>query len=87
MRNTNSSSFFGGQGNKFPAPFLLLLLVVVVVLHLLLLLVVLRPCNPRTDASDHIFVLGIFILLLLLVVVVVLLGELLGDIKLNLSHG
>ena len=28
----------------------------------------LRPCDPRTDASDHIFVLGIFILLLLLVV-------------------
>ena len=33
----------------------------------------LRPCDPRTDASDHIFVLGIFILLLLLVVVVVVL--------------
>ena len=48
----------------------------------------LSPCDPRTDASDHIFVLGIFILiLLLLVVVVVLLGELLGDIKLDLTHG
>ena len=43
----------------------------------------LRPCDPRTDASDHIFVLGIFILLLLLVVVVVLLGELLGELDVS----
>ena len=32
---------------------------------------VLRPYDPRTDASDHIFVLVIFLLLLLLVFVVV----------------
>ena len=39
------------------------------------------------DLPMYLLVLGIFILLLLLVVVVVLLGELLGDIKLDLSHG
>ena len=32
----------------------------------------LRPCDPRTDASDHIFVLGIFLLLVVVIVLLLL---------------